>query len=167
MPHLEHKEKSPKVISVAIITFSDTRNQENDVSGKFIINSLKEKGHKIVFYKILKEDKENITKEFEELLQNKDAQVIITNGGTGISKRDIAIECISPFFEKKLEGFGEIFRSLTYEEIGSSAIMSRAISGVAKGKIIFCLPGSINGVKLAMEKIILNEICHAVYEVSR
>lgn len=167
MSYEEHKKLSPKIVSVAIITFSDTRNEENDESGKFIINALKKNGHKIIFYKILKEDKELVIKEFRNLLRNREVQVIITNGGTGISKRDITIECISPFFEKKINGFGEIFRTLTYEEIGSSAIMSRAIAGVAKGKVIFCLPGSINAVKLAMEKIILNEIRHVVFEVEK
>lgn len=94
-------------------------------------------------------------------------QVIITSGGTGVSHRDVTIETISPILEKRLDGFGELFRSLSYQEIGTGSIMSRAIAGVARGKVILCVPGSLGAVNLAMEKIILPEIGHLVREATR
>ena len=102
-----------------------------------------------------------------ELLEEDELQVIITNGGTGVSHRDVTVEAIYPLLEKKLDGFGELFRLLTYQEIGTGSIMSRAIAGVAKGKVIICLPGSPGAANLAMDKIILPEIGHMVREATR
>ena len=115
----------------------------------------------------MKNEADSIKQKIDELLGQGEFQVIITSGGTGASQRDITVETISPFLEKKLDGFGELFRFLSYQEIGTAGIMSRAVAGVAKGKVILCLPGSLGAVSLAMEKIILPEIGHMVREATR
>ena len=118
-------------------------------------------------YSILKNDADAVRQKIYELLKQEELQVVITSGGTGVSHRDVTIETISPILKKKLDGFGELFRSLTYQEIGTVSIMSRAIAGVVEGKVILCLPGSLGAVTLAMDKIILPEIGHLVREATR
>ena len=167
MGYQEHKEQSPKSVNCSVVIISDTRTEQNDESGKIIMKSLKGKGHKVLSYCILKNDADSIRKKLNELLDEESLQVIITSGGTGISHLDITIEMIYPIFEKKMDGFGELFRFLTYQEIGTGSIMSRATAGVAKGKVIICLPGSAMAVDLAMEQIILPEIGHIVREAIR
>ncbi|MFA5772288.1 MAG: MogA/MoaB family molybdenum cofactor biosynthesis protein [Thermoplasmata archaeon] len=163
----EHKCHALKSVKCAIITMSDTRTVETDESGKYILESLKANGHEVVSYMVLKENVPEIQKEVQRILQEKSVQAIITNGGTGVSKRDITIEAMLPQLEKTIDGFGEIFRALSYKEIGSAAIMSRAIAGTCRGVAIFCLPGSINAVKLAMDKLIIPELGHIVWELSK
>ena len=154
-------------VPCAVITISDTRAQENDESGRTIIEKLKKGGHRVVDYRIVKDSISEIKSVITATLENGDVKVIICNGGTGISKRDVTIEAVSPFLEKRIEGFGEFFRHLSHEKIGTAAMMSRAIGGVAFGKIILCLPGSIGAVSLAMDHIILPQIGHMVWEVER
>jgi len=120
-----------------------------------------------MFYSILKNEADSIKKKIHELLGQQELQVIITSGGTGVSHRDITVETIAPILEKKLGGFGQLFRFLSYQEIGTAAIMSRAFAGVAEGKVILCLPGSPGAANLAMDKIILPEIGHMVREATR
>ena len=167
MSHKEHKKHAREGINCAVLTVSDSRTRENDTSGEIIKRFLEENNHKVVFYDVLKDDKKQIEKIMKKLISNPDVEVIITNGGTGISKRDITIEVISKFIEKELTGFGELFRYLSYKEIGSPAIMSRALAGVVRSSVIICIPGSVNAVKLAMEKLILPELGHMVWEVNR
>ena len=121
----------------------------------------------MVHHTLVKDDISEIRAALEDFLKNKNIQAIILNGGTGIGKKDVTIEAIKPFLEKELTGFGELFRYLSYKEIGSPAILSRAMACVGKGKLIFCLPGSTNACKLAMEKLILPELGHMVYEFER
>ena len=116
---------------------------------------------------ILKNDAAAIKQKIQELLGQDELQVIIVSGGTGVSHRDVTVDTIEPMLEKKLDGFGELFRFLTYQEIGTGSVMSRATAGVAKGKVILCLPGSLGAVTLAMDKIILPEIGHLVREATR
>lgn len=167
MSHIEHKKNAPQNITVSVITLSDTRTKENDDSGKVICQHLTNSGHKIKTYLIVKEDKKKIKKAIKKVLKEKKSQLIIINGGTGISKRDNTCKIVANFFTKPIPGFGEIFRYLSYQEIGSSAILSRAIAGVCKNKILISIPGSIKAVKLAMEKIILPELGHLVYEMNK
>jgi molybdenum cofactor biosynthesis protein B len=167
MGYQEHKHASPKNVNCAVLIISNSRTEQNDESGKLIIKALKENGHRVVSYCILKNDADPIQKKLGELLADENLQVIITSGGTGISHLDVTVETISPTLEKKLDGFGELFRFFTHQELGSGSILSRAIGGVAKGKVILCLPGSVGAVNLAMEKIILPEIGHLVREASR
>jgi molybdenum cofactor biosynthesis protein B len=163
----EHKEKSPRSVTCAILTISDSRTEQDDESGKLLKERLSQNGHKVLAYAILKNDADAIRRKIEELLKSADIQVIITSGGTGISHRDVTIETISPVLEKKVDGFGELFRFLTYQEIGTGSMMSRAMAGVAKGKVVICLPGSLNAVELAMDKMIFPEIGHMVREATR
>ncbi len=167
MGYQEHKHESPKSVNCAVLIISNTRTEQNDESGKLIIKALGENGHRVVAYCILKNDAASIQQKLDELLLKESLQVIITSGGTGISHLDVTVETISQALEKKLDGFGELFRFLTHQEIGSGSILSRAIGGVAKGKVILCLPGSVGAVSLAMKKIILPEIGHLVREATR
>ncbi|MFN3527965.1 MAG: molybdenum cofactor biosynthesis protein B [Candidatus Altarchaeaceae archaeon] len=169
MSHIEHKSIASekfKNLKIAVITVSDTRNEENDYSGKFIMKILKENNHEVVYYKILKDDYYEIKKEILKI-STQEIDGIIINGGTGISKRDRTFDAVKSLIEKEIYGFGEIFRMLSYQEIGSAAIMSRACAGIINGKIIFSIPGSTEAVKLAMEKLIIPEISHILFEINR
>jgi molybdenum cofactor biosynthesis protein B len=167
MGYQEHKHQSPKSVTCAVLIISGTRTEQSDESGKLILQALKREGHQVISYSILKNDADSILKKLYGLLEEESLQVIITSGGTGASHLDITIETISPILDKKLDGFGELFRFLTYQEIGTGSIMSRAMAGVVKGKVIICLPGSVKAVNLAVESIILPEIGHLVRESTR
>ncbi len=167
MSYREHKEKAPRSVSCAVLTISDSRTEQDDESGRLIKQKLGENGHRLITYSILKNDADAIEKKIYELLGREELQVVIISGGTGVSHRDITVETISPLLEKKLDGFGELFRFLTYREIGTPSIMSRAIAGVVRGKVILCLPGSLGAANLAMDRIILPEIGHLVREATR
>jgi len=160
--------ETTKSLKVCVITVSDTRTEETDKSGKLIQNLLEEKNHKVIEKVITKDSVDGIQGKINEFLKNEKIDVIITNGGTGISRRDVTIEAVHPILDKEIPGFGEIFRTLSYyEDIGSSTIMSRAIAGVAHDKAIFVMPGSSGAVKLAMNKIILPELHHVVHEITK
>ncbi len=167
MGYQEHKHQAPKSVTCAVLIISGTRTEQSDESGKLIMQALKREGHQVISYSILKNDADSILKKLNGLLEEESLQVIITSGGTGASHLDITIETISPILEKKLDGFGELFRFLTYQEIGTGSIMSRAMAGVVKGRVIICLPGSVKAVSLAVERIILPEIGHLVREATR
>lgn len=154
-------------MTFAVIIISDSRTEKTDESGKYLREKLTEAGHRVVFYTLLKNEPEAIRKTFSELIAKPECQVIITSGGTGASLRDVTIETLAPMLEKKLDGFGELFRYLTFQEIGTTSVMSRAMAGVMRGKVVISLPGSLNAVSLATEKIILPEIGHMVREASR
>ncbi len=172
MGHLEHKKdlKAGKALNVYIITLSDTRDERSDESGGYIRERLSSVSHKISGYRVIKDDRDLLEDIIVKICatdygQQVDAAVI--TGGTGVSLRDIAYETLRELYDKELYGFGELFRSLSYNEIGPSAIMSRASAGIYNGKIIFSIPGSLNAVKLAMDNIILNEMGHLYYEISK
>jgi len=167
MGYQEHKHTGPKSVSCAVITISDTRTEQDDESGKLIMQKLSESGHEVISYCMLKNEAASIKEKISELLKMEELQVIITTGGTGVSSRDVTVDTIYPLLEKKLDGFGELFRFLTYHDIGTGSIMSRAIAGVTKEKVIICLPGSSNATNLAIDKIILAEIGHLVREATR
>lgn len=150
-----------------VITCSDTRTPETDTSGQLIQNLLKEQGHRIVTYHVVKDEPGQILFRIAQGVVHDAIQVIIVNGGTGISKRDSTFEAVDALLEKRLSGFGEIFRLLTYQEIGSSAIMSRATAGVVKSRVVFSIPGSEHAVRLAMQKLILPELGHLVGELAK
>lgn len=167
MGYHDHKHTAPKKVNCAVVIISGSRTEQNDESGKLIMQTLKEGGHQVTSYDILRNDADAIRRKLDELLDDDSLQVIITSGGTGASRMDLTIETISPVLDKKLDGFGELFRFLTYQEIGTGSILSRAMAGVVRGKVIICLPGSTAAVKLAIEQIILPEIGHLVREASR
>lgn len=163
----EHKKHAHGPVSCAVITVSSTRSQEDDASGKAIMSLLESKGYTLVNYAIIRDDMAMIGAEVEKNLNSGSVQAIIINGGTGIGGKDVTIEAVRPFLEKELVGFGELFRHLSYKEIGSPAIMSRALAGVSSGKVLVCLPGSTNACKLAMESLILPELGHMVHEIGK
>ena len=167
MGYHEHKKLDVKNIGCAVLVTSDTRTEETDESGKLIKQQLVDSGHKIIFYAILKNDASAIENKINELVRQDEIQVIITSGGTGVSHKDVTVDTVEKMLEKKLLGFGELFRSLTYQELGTASIMSRATAGAINGKIVICFPGSLGAAKLAMNKIILPEIGHMVREVTR
>jgi len=167
MGHREHKREAPKSVSLAVISISDSRTLADDESGNLIVNTLKDNGHRITVYEMLKNDAKSIDVRLNKLLADSQTEAIITTGGTGIGSRDVTVETIIPLLDKQLSGFGELFRSLSYQEIGSSSIMSRALSGVANGKVIICLPGSLAAVRLALDNIIIPEIGHLLREAAR
>jgi molybdenum cofactor biosynthesis protein B len=167
LSHQEHKKEAPGSIDCAVITVSDSRTERDDESGDLIKQKLISNGHRVAEYVLLKNEPEPLKKKIDELLGQEGVQVIITCGGTGLGSRDITVETVFPVLEKKLDGFGELFRSLSYQDIGSASIMSRAVAGVAEGKVIICLPGSLGAAELAMERIILPEIGHMVREATR
>ncbi len=164
----KHKKDAPKHVKVWIIVVSDSKYEmksqglENvDVSGSLITKLFIVSGHSVEKYDIVPDSGELIEEQFEAFLRS-NADLIVFSGGTGITKKDITVETIKPKLDKILEGFGELFRYLSYKEIGAAAFLSRAFSGVVDGKIVFCLPGSPNAVKLAVEKLVLPEIGHTV-----
>lgn len=163
----EHKSQAPTSIPCLVITCSDTRTPETDGSGQLLMRMLKDAGHTVVAYYIIKDEPGQILFRINQGIANGVAQAIIVNGGTGISSRDSTFEAIDRMLEKRLDGFGEIFRYLTYQEIGSAAIMTRAIAGVVKGRVIFSIPGSEHAVKLAMETLILPELPHVIQQLSK
>ena len=167
MGYEDHKHLAPQIVKCAVIIISDSRTEKTDESGKLLVEGLKNAGHEVTSFSLLKNDREAIQNKMGELLHSPEVQAIITSGGTGASKMDITIETLLPMLDKKLDGFGELFRHLTYQEIGTGSVLSRAMAGAALGKIIICLPGSLKAVKLALEKIILPEIGHMVREASR
>ena len=167
MSHLEHKELSPKAITCVVLIISDSRTEKTDESGKYLVEKMESNGHTVVDYALLKNDADAIKNKVKEYLAREELQVIITSGGTGVSMRDVTVETVTPMLDKMLDGFGELFRTLSYMEIGTASIMSRAIAGVTGGKIIISIPGSLAAVKLAVEKIILSEIGHMVREATR
>ncbi|MDD5288012.1 MAG: MogA/MoaB family molybdenum cofactor biosynthesis protein [Dehalococcoidales bacterium] len=167
MSYYEHKKLGVKNIGCAVLTTSDNRTEETDESGKLIKQRLVDSSNKVACYAILKNDAQSIKNKILELLKQNTVQVIITSGGTGVSHKDVTVDTIQPMLEKKLDGFGELFRSLTYQELGTASIMSRAIAGVINGKVIICIPGSLEAAQLAMDKIILPEIGHLLREATR
>ncbi|MGQ9726261.1 MAG: MogA/MoaB family molybdenum cofactor biosynthesis protein [Candidatus Bathycorpusculaceae bacterium] len=165
----KHKAEAPKNLKFAIFICSTSRYQKmemgekvEDLSGDLIEAFLKNAGHKVVLRKLIPDDKALIEESVKQAFAHANLDAIVFCGGTGIAPSDITIETILPFLEKTLPGFGEIFRRLSYDEIGSAAILSRALAGVAKGKALFCVPGSPDAVKLCFEKLILPEVGHIV-----
>ena len=161
----EHKEKAQKNVRCFVITVSDSRDESTDTSGRTIKQFLSGEGHHAAGYRIVKDEPLEIAALLEEALGKADVEAVIVNGGTGIAPRDGTYEVVSRFLDKKLDGFGEIFRYLSYLDIGSAAIMSRAAAGTARGKVLISLPGSKGAVTLAMEKLILPEIRHMVSQL--
>lgn len=167
MSHLDHKSTSPASVRCYVLTISDTRTPATDTSGIAIAELLRAHGHDVAGHGIVRDDPAAIRSALQQQLDESAPQVIITTGGTGITSRDSTYEVVCNLLEKRLEGFGELFRMLSYQEIGPPAMMSRACAGTAQGKIIVSLPGSENAVRLGMNKLLLPELGHLVRELSR
>jgi len=163
----EHELHRKVEANFAIIIVSDTRDERTDESGKIAKQLLTHQGHRVSTFKIIPNDENAIRNTVTEMLQDPKINVVVTGGGTGISKRDITVDTVSGLLDKRIEGFGELFRRLSYEEVGEAAMISRAIAGAVNGKLVFCLPGSKNAVKLALTKLILPGIGHILWEANR
>ncbi|MBM3292471.1 molybdenum cofactor biosynthesis protein MoaB [Candidatus Bathyarchaeota archaeon] len=164
---MSHPREKKVNAGFGLIITTDSRTEKEDETGKSAISLLKENEHKIFHYSLIPNDPQKIKNELTLLLKDNSINVIITSGGTGISPKDKTVDALTPLFQKQLPGFGEYFRKLSYDEIGGSAIMSRAIGGIIDGKLIFCLPGSKNAVFLALTKIILPNLGHMLWEINR
>ncbi|QQE73436.1 MogA/MoaB family molybdenum cofactor biosynthesis protein [Brevibacillus composti] len=168
MSTAEHKEKAPKQVGCMVITVSDTRTEETDKSGQLMMQLAVEAGHLVNQYRIVKDEPAQVVEAIEAGLADPGVDVILVNGGTGISPRDNTFEAVTGMLEKQLPGFGELFRMLSYtEDIGSAAMLSRAVAGVRQGKAIFSTPGSTGAVRLAMTRLIVPELGHVVRELNR
>jgi molybdopterin adenylyltransferase len=169
-----HKKDAKKTYSFGLITISTSRYEKygnsvspekaDDLSGKVMKDFLKISGHEVAFYRLVPDEKNSIIGAVLAALDSS-ADIIITSGGTGLAPKDLTIESLTPFFEKEIPGFGELFRYKSLEEIGTSVILTRTAAGVIKGKTVFCLPGSPNAVKLALSEIIIPEAGHIVRHV--
>ena len=167
MSHLEHKAKAPVAIDCFVLTVSDTRTPDTDTSGRAIRELLVDNGHRVSGHAIVRDEPEQVTARVIAQLDDPVTQAIITTGGTGITSRDGTFEAVSRLLEKRLDGFGELFRMLSYQDIGSAAMMSRAIAGSVRRRAVFVLPGSENAVRLAMTRLILPELPHVIQQVNR
>ena len=163
----EHKAHAPAAVGCFVLTVSDTRTEANDTGGQAIRDLLQTNGHTVTGHAIVRDEPETVTTTVNRWLADEATQVIITTGGTGITSRDGTFEAVDGLLEKRLTGFGELFRVLSYEQIGPAAMMSRATAGRAHGKAIFVLPGSPDAVRLAMTKLILPELGHVVQQLRR
>jgi molybdenum cofactor biosynthesis protein B len=161
----EHRKTSPASVRCFVLTISDTRTETSDTSGDAIAELLQATGHVLTGRQIVRDDPATVRDAVRR--HAVDAQVVITTGGTGITSRDSTFEAIDSLVEKRLEGFGELFRMLSYGEIGSAAMMSRACAGTIGRTVVFSLPGSEHAVRLAMTRLILPEVGHVVRELTR
>ncbi len=163
----KHKAEAPKTLNYAVITCSTSRYKEfvetgkaEDPSGDIIAKILRDNGQRVTLRRLASDDKPMIQQTVSKALKSRKTDAVITTGGTGISPTDVTIEAIQPLLDKEIPGFGQLFRTISYQKIGSPAVLTRALAGVAKGKPIFCLPGSPQSVSLALETLILPEAAH-------
>jgi molybdopterin adenylyltransferase len=163
----QHRQESPDAVAVAVLTVSDTRTEETDTSGQLILTGLRGSGHTVVDYRIVPDDPERIGAIIDGWVADGRIAAILTNGGTGIAARDTTYDAITARLDKRLDGFGELFRMLSFEEIGAAAMLSRAVAGVAGRTLVMSMPGSRNAVGLAMGRLILPELGHLVHEVTK
>jgi molybdenum cofactor biosynthesis protein B len=156
----EHRRAGPAVVPCAIVTVSDTRDAKTDRSGGLIRRALLKAGHPVVDYRILKDDPPRIVAHLRDLAERSGARIVLISGGTGVAPRDTTYEAIGGLIEKRLDGFGEIFRALSFRQIGPAAMLSRALAGTYRGMVVFSMPGSEKAVRLALERLILPELGH-------
>ena len=168
MAYEQHQQAAKHVIArCAVITLSDTRTAESDGSGQLIQRLLTEAGHEVGRYQIVKDDPSMLAPLLGDLLNDAKIDAILTNGGTGIARRDQTIAVIERCIDQPLPGFGELFRMLSWEQVGSGAMLSRAAGGIARGKPLFAMPGSSKAVELAMRRLILPEMGHLLSELRK
>ncbi|MEK7867281.1 MAG: MogA/MoaB family molybdenum cofactor biosynthesis protein [Planctomycetota bacterium] len=164
----DHKHEAEKIgpIAFVVITTSDSKTLETDITGKLVKQFIVDAGHKVVSHSVVKNDAAAIRKAVEEALAG-EAQCVITTGGTGVGKKDVTLEAVTPLFEKTLSGFGELYRHLSFDQIGPSAMLSRAQLGIVKGKVVVNIPGSSGGAEVGMKDLLLPEIAHILSVASK
>ena len=167
MSQQEHKAHGPASVGCFVLTVSDTRTADTDTSGRAIRELLAAAGHTVSGHAIVRDEPAQVREQVLTQCRGAATQVIITTGGTGITSRDGTYEAVAGLLDKRLDGFGELFRALSFQEIGSAAMMSRATAGTVSGKVIFVMPGSENAVRLAMTRLIIPELTHVVQQVRK
>jgi molybdopterin adenylyltransferase len=164
----EHREKAGRgPVTIAIVTVSDTRTPDTDANRQYIESRMAELGHSVAAYRLIKDEPDQVAAALDELCALPAVRLVLFNGGTGIAPRDTTYDVISRHLEKTLPGFGELFRMLSYDEVGAAAMLSRATAGVYRNTVVFSMPGSTNAVKTALEKLIIPELNHLAWEVVR
>ena len=156
----EHRKHAPHSVTCAVVTVSDSKTEGTDRGGPAIRASLETAGHSVAWSRVVRDEVLEIRAALEAALADSSVQAAILTGGTGIARRDVTVEAVRPLLDKELPGFGELFRYLSFKEIGSAAMLSRATAGVARGKAVFLLPGSPAAVKLAMDELVVKELGH-------
>ena len=167
MSQAEHKAAAPAAVRCFVLTVSDTRTEATDASGRAIADLLAAAGHLVAGRSIVKDEPDLVRAALERQLANTEVQAIITTGGTGITSRDSTYEVVTALLQKRLDGFGELFRMLSYQQIGPAAMMSRACAGISSGHIVVSLPGSEAAVRLALERLLIPELGHLVQQATR
>jgi len=158
----EHRGEAPRSVAAAVVTVSDTRTFEDDAGGALIVELLEAAGHSVASRVIVKDEPAEIAAAVERATSLPDVRAVIATGGTGVAPRDVTPEAIEPLLDRTIPGFGELYRALSYQEIGSAALLSRSLAGLRGGRVVFAVPGSRGAVRLAMEKLILPELGHLV-----
>ena len=162
----DHRSAGPKSVAISLLTISDTRTIYNDTSSDYLAGELSRLGHTLVDRRIVRDEEAEIRNALQDLLDGP-AQVVISSGGTGIAGRDVTVPIVTSLIVKPMPGFGELFRMLSFEEVGGAAMFSRAVGGLADGGLIFALPGSRNAVRTGWENLLRDELSHLVFEVFR
>lgn len=166
MGHKEHRADAPKSLQVAVLTVSTTRSLDTDEGGRWIAGRARREGHEVVYHEVVPDDIEAIRTALTQILVSPSPHAIIITGGTGISPQDVTIEAVSPLFAKELPAFGVLFTQLSFEEVDSAAILSRAAAGVIGRSVVFCIPGSIKACQLACKNLIFPELGHLIRHTS-
>jgi len=161
----EHKKYAPRTLKIAIISVSNTRTIAEDESGLWMKKRSEKEGHTVSFHRVVLDEKTSIVTALSDAINQSGAQVVLLTGGTGLSNKDVTIEAISPLFQKELTAFGPVFAQLSFEEIDSAAIVSRATAGIIDSVVVFCIPGSLKACKLASKALIFPEIGHIVKHI--
>jgi len=164
---VEHRATAPRSIGCWVLTVSDTKTPDTDTSGQLIRKLLTDAGHQVVGSSIVRDEPKDVQRVIREACANDEVRAVLVTGGTGVTSRDSTYEAIEALLDKRLPGFGELFRMLSYQEIGAAAMMSRAQLGVHARRIVVSLPGSPNACRLALEKLVIPELSHLIREVSR
>jgi molybdenum cofactor biosynthesis protein B len=166
-PQHHHRKTAQSSVACAVVTVSDTRTHETDTGGQRVVDLLEEAGHRVVQREIVADEETAIAAIVQGILEAPGVQAAILTGGTGVAPRDVTPEAVTPLLEREIPGFGELFRMLSYEEIGSGALLSRALAGLAAGTVLLVLPGSRGAVQLGMQKLVLPELGHLVAEAQK
>jgi molybdenum cofactor biosynthesis protein B len=162
-----HRHGARRELAAAVLTVSDTRTLESDSGGALLVELLAGAGHRVVERGIVTDDVEAIRRAVCAALAREDVDVVLLTGGTGVAPRDVTPEALAPLLEREIPGFGELFRALSYQEIGSAALLSRALAGTARGRVVVALPGSRAAIRLALEKLLLPELPHLAAEATK
>jgi len=162
-----HRHDAEQALAAVVITVSDTRTRETDTGGALAVELLEAAGHRVVDRALVRDDVDAIQKAVDAAVMRDDVHVVVLTGGTGIAARDVTPEALETLLDRTLPGFGELFRALSYQEIGSAAMLSRAVAGIARGRVVAALPGSRAAIRLALERLLLPELPHLAAEATK